>query len=145
MAGITVELVGAERLLSGLNAAPGALATNVRSAMEASLTLIEGSARTKAPWKTGRLAGSITHRITGSGASLLGEVGPSVRYGAAVEFGSRPHWMPPGILPFPVMRAIAQRGTRKQPYLIPGFEQNRGRIETLFSQVGIKLVQRIAS
>lgn len=139
-----IQILGIEKLMAGFNAAPGTLATETRTAMEASCLLVESAARSKAPKKTGRLAGSITHRISGGGANLLGEIGPSVQYGLYVETGTRPHWMPPGILPFPVMRAIAQRGTRAQPYMRPAFEQSVGRITQFFEQLGFKVVSRIA-
>ncbi len=144
-AGVTLQLIGADKLASAFGRAPGVVAAELRGAMTASLLRIESGARSKAPRRTGRLAGSISHRITGSGTNLVGEVGPSVQYGLYVETGTRPHWMPPGILPFPAMRTIARRGTRAQPYLIPAFEQARGAIEKDFEAVGIKLVESLAT
>lgn len=140
---VTIQLIGADKLLSGLLGADAVATSETRRAMEKSLLRIESAARSKAPRRTGRLAGSISHRITGNGANLTGEVGPSVLYGLYVETGTRPHWMPPGILPFPAMRTIASRGTRAQPYMLPAFEASRGQIEQEFAAIGIKVVQAI--
>ena len=140
-----IQIIGLEKLIAGFNGAPAVLHAQTRAAMTTSCLLIEGAARAKAPKKTGRLAGSITHRISGGGANLTGEIGPSVKYGLYVETGTRPHWMPPGILPFPAMRTIARRGTRAQPYMKPAFDQNVGRVTKLFADIGFKVVQRIAN
>lgn len=140
-----VQVIGIEKLVSGLNRSPAVVAAESRAAMTAGCLMIEASARSLAPKRTGRLAGSISHRISGSGGSLVGEIGPSVQYGIYVEYGTRPHWMPPGILPFPAMRAIARRGTRPHPYMRPAFESNVGRVTKLFTDIGFKVVGRIVA
>ena len=139
-----MEIIGLDKLVSGFNAAPSTLITETRTAMEAGGLLIEASARSNSPKRTGRLASSITHIISGGGANLQCKIGPSVQYGLYVETGTRPHWMPPGILPFPVMRAIAQRGTRAQPFMKPAYEQNVGKVSALFTALGYKVVSRLA-
>jgi hypothetical protein len=152
---ITVRLEGAKELQAGLRAAPATLASETRTAMEASLLLVEGTARTLAPKDTGRLGGSITHSIAGGGASLTGRVGPSVAYGLFVEKGRRPGRMPPvdavaswarrhGINPFVLARAIGRRGTKARPFLEPAYRQNAGKIIELFGRVGARVVSRIA-
>lgn len=141
---VTLELIGMDKLLAGFTAANQVATTEPEKVMQRSLLRIEASARAKAPKRTGRLAGSISHRISGVGGTITGEVGPSVRYGLFVETGTRPHWMPPGILPFPAMRTIARRGTRPQPYMLPAFEQSLPTIEKDFEAIGIKVVQAIS-
>lgn len=152
---ITAQVEGLDRLQRGLTGAPRALGSETRKAMEASLTLIEGDARKNAPQDTRRLAGSITYSIRGTGAELTGRVGPSLRYGWFVEHGRRPGKFPPlaavsgwarrhGVSPFVVARAIARKGTRPQPFLVPAFEKNRGRIVGLFERVGLRVVSTIA-
>jgi hypothetical protein len=76
-------------MINRLNRYPEVVARQMHDAMEHSLNLIEADARTFAPRDVGRLGGSINHRIDGSGLSIEGHVGPSVRYGAPVEFGRR--------------------------------------------------------
>lgn len=156
MAGVAIRIVGLEKLQAGVAAAPGALAGEVRTAMTAGSLLIEGTARTLAPKDTGRLAGSITHTITGGGANLTARIGPSVAYGLYVEKGRRPGRMPPvkaveswarrhGANPFLVARAIGRRGTKPRPYLIPAYDQHAGRIVALFARVGEVVVKRMAN
>ena len=73
-----------------LQSTPEQMERDMRATLQASLVLIEASARQATPQDTRRLAGSLTNRITGTYPSLVGEVGPSVRYGLFVEFGRRP-------------------------------------------------------
>lgn len=110
---------------------------------------IEGEAKRLAPVDTGRLRASITSVIrfragpeTIQEGVLVGgpvspesaRIGPAVTYGAHVEFGTRPHWPPMSALQpwasrhgfppgsagaFLVAKAIAQHGTRPQPYMEP--------------------------
>jgi bacteriophage HK97-gp10 putative tail-component len=68
---------------------PEQMEREMRQTLQASLVLIEASARTMAPQDTRRLAGSITNQISGTYPSLVGQVGPGVRYGINVEFGRR--------------------------------------------------------
>lgn len=140
-----VQVTGLEPLVAGFQKAPSTIPADVHTAMEISCLLVESNARAKAPRRTGRLAGSITHKISGSGANLTGEIGPSVLYGLYVETGTRPHWMPPGILPYPVMRAIAKKGTRAQPYMAPAFSESLPRIESEFAKLGIAITHRLVA
>ena len=68
---------------------PQVTEVNLRRALNASLLLIEADAKQNVRQDTRRLAGSINHRIDGDYPNLIGRVGPSVNYGAAVEFGRR--------------------------------------------------------
>lgn len=68
---------------------PQQLEADIRRTLTASLLSIERDAKRFAPRDTRRLAGSINHQITGTYPRLLGEVGPSVRYGIVMERGRR--------------------------------------------------------
>jgi HK97 gp10 family phage protein len=151
---ITARVEGADKLAHGLGSAGASLAGEVKTAMTAGLLLIEGDARRNVKQDTRRLQGSITSRITGSGAALTGEVGPSARYGIFVEYGRKPGKMPPlqavagwahrhGVHPFLVARAIGRRGIPPAPFMAPAFERNKAKIEQLFSQLGVKVISRI--
>ena len=74
---------------------PQVTEVNLRRALNASLLLIEADAKQNVRQDTRRLAGSINHSIDGDYPNLIGRVGPSVNYGAFVEFGRRPGRMPP--------------------------------------------------
>jgi hypothetical protein len=68
---------------------PAQVAGELYAAMDTSLLWLEQDARTYAPRDIGRLGGGITSKIEGSGLQIVGRVGPSVNYGAPVEFGRR--------------------------------------------------------
>ena len=153
MAALSIEVVGDERLAAGLTKAAGSvLPSQTKTVMTASLLLIVGDARRGVKRDTGRLQNSITHRISGGGGNLTGEVGPSVKYGLYVERGRRPGKPPPvaavagwarrhGVSPFLVARAIGRKGVRPAPFLLPAYEKNRARILDLFAQIGVKVVE----
>lgn len=155
MASVEIRIEGIEKLQAGVAAGPATLATEVRTAMQAGSILIEGTARSLAPKDTSRLAGSITHAITGGGANLTSKIGPSVAYGFFVEKGRRPGTPPPvsairgwatrhGINPYVLARAIGRRGTKARPYMLPAFNQNVGRVISLFGKIGGVVVKRMA-
>ena len=156
---ISVKIEGIEKLAAGAAAAPATLASEVRTAMTAGSLLIEGTGRSLAPKDTGRLAGSITHQISGGGANLQSKIGPSVGYGLVVEKGrgaGKP--MPPagaiagwaarkGISPdalFVLRRSIGRKGIKARPYMKPAFDQNQARVVAGFEKVGVKVVVKMA-
>jgi hypothetical protein len=150
---ITIDVVGADKLAAGLQkAATKTLPAETKTAMNASLLLVEADARRGVKRDTGRLQNSITHTVGGSGGNLRGEVGPSVKYGLYVERGRRPGRPPPvsalaawsrrhGVSPYVVARAIGRRGVRAAPFLIPAYEKNRARIIDLFERIGLRVVE----
>lgn len=157
---IDLRIEGLERLQAGVAAAPATLASETRLAMVAGSLLIEGTARTLAPKDTGRLAGSITHAISGGGANLTSKIGPSVAYGLYVEKGRQPGKpMPPagaiagwaarkGIPAsslFVLRRAIGRKGIKARPFMKPAFDQNRGAVVARFARIGVAVVQRMAT
>jgi hypothetical protein len=155
MAAIEIRIEGLERLQAGIAAGPTTLATEVRTAMTAGSLLIEGTARGLAPKDTGRLAGSITHKISGGGANLQSKIGPSVAYGLFAEKGRKAGTPPPvsavrgwavrhGINPYVLARAIGRKGTKGKPYMEPSFRQNVGAVIRLFDKVGAVVVRRMA-
>jgi HK97 gp10 family phage protein len=151
---LTFRVLGLDRFQKGLQGAAKATPVEMRAAMAEATLAVESTARSLAPRDTGRLQGSISSRITGSSTSLVGEIGPSVRYGLYVERGTRPHWPPVaalsgwarrhGVSPFAVARSIARKGTRSQPFMAPALERNRGKIEAIFARVGARVFSRIA-
>jgi hypothetical protein len=155
MSGITVQIIGLERLQAGVSAGPATLAAEVRTAMTAGSLLIEGTARSLAPKDTGRLAGSITHAITGGGANLTSRIAPSVNYGLWAEKGRGPGKPPPvaaiapwarrhGMDPYILARSIGRKGTRGKPFMRPAFDSNVSRVISLFAKVGEITVRRMA-
>jgi len=138
MISVTIRLEGAERILAKCNA---------RTLIEPPLLVFQRGAsqaflqatQAVAPRKTGRLAAG--HRATVEGP-YRSTVTNTVPYAIFVHQGTRPHWMPPGILPFPVMRAIAMRGTRAQPWFERGFQSGMSAVPGLVSQLGAGIAAR---
>ena len=156
---IDVKIEGLERLQAGVAAGPATLAIEVRGAMKAGSLLIEGAARGLAPKDTGRLAGSIGHNISGSGANLQSKIGPSVGYGLVVEkgrgankpmppAGAMAGWMArkgiPASASYVLRRSIGRKGIKARPYMLPAFQGNQGRVVALFQRIGVKVVARMA-
>jgi hypothetical protein len=151
---VTLRLEGAEPLAAALRRAPATVAAEQARAMTASLLLVEGDARRNVRHDTRQLMNSITSRQRQRGQTLVGEVGPSVRYGLYVERGSRPHYPPVaaltgwarrhGMSPYAVQRAIGRRGTRARPFLAPAFTRNAARIVALFARAGARVTATVA-
>lgn len=156
MASLGVQIIGLEKLQAGVAAGPQTLASEVRTAMTAGSILIEGTGRTLAPKFSGRLAGSITFAITGSGANLTSKIGPSVAYGIVMEDGRGAGKSPPpvaaianwanskGIDPFVLARSIGRKGIKARPYMRPSFDQNEAKVTSLFQKIGPVVVHRMA-
>jgi hypothetical protein len=62
------------------------------------------------------------------------EIGTVAPYGIYIEFGTRPHFPPPDALEawarhhgfksaWPICKAIAKRGLRARPYLMPAYDE----------------------
>lgn len=151
---VTLRLEGAEPLARALARSPEAVAAAQQRAMTASLLLVEGDARRNVRHDTRALMNSITSRQRQRGTVLVGEVGPSVRYGLYVERGSRPHFPPVAALsgwarrhganPYAVQRAIGRKGTRARPFLAPAFTRNAARIVRLFAEAGARVAVELA-
>jgi hypothetical protein len=152
---VTLRLEGADELERALLNSPAVLRTTQQQAMTRSLLLIEADARRNVRQDTRRLMNSISHRQSSSPRGLVGEVGPSARYGLHVERGTRPHWPPRaalegwarrhGVPVFVVQRAIARRGTKARPFLLPAFRKNAGAIVRLFAAAGARAVATLGT
>jgi hypothetical protein len=152
---LTLHLEGADRLAGALQRSPAVVAAAQGQAMTRSLLLIETDARRNVKQDTRQLMNSITGRQRTQPSGLVGEVGPSVRYGLYVERGSRPHWPPRaplegwarrhGVPVFVVQRAIARRGTRARPFLVPADEKNRDTVVRLFAAAGARVTSTLAT
>lgn len=152
MAALSIQIIGLEALTAGVNAGPPTLVAQLHTALTAGSLLFEGEARALAPRDTGRLAGSITHTISG----LSSRIGPSVNYGLYAEQGRGAGRMPPvgavsgwasrhGINPYVLARSIGRRGTKGRPYIAPAFARKSGQVVTLFGKIPGIVVNRMAS
>lgn len=148
MAEFTVTIEGVEALRRALSD-PELVAGPVRDFLQRSAFTVEARAKQAVPVDTGRLRASITTRVE----PLRAIVGSNLIYAAFVEFGTRPHMPPVSALqpwarrhgfasPWPLARAIAARGTRAQPYLLPAFNQSRTDIEGFLAQAARKIEEK---
>lgn len=97
---------------------------------------IEADAKAICPRKTGKLAESIDHEMSGDGKTA--RIGTNVDYALPTEFGSKPHRIypkrPGGMLNFyweklgqdVTLPFVRHPGTPEQPFLRPALFRQRG-------------------
>ena len=134
--GITVRIDGLDALQRKL---VGARAdAPVARFLDRGALLIQRGAREKATVDTGRMRNSI-----GVESPSLRErrIGPNVDYAEHVEFGTRPHWPPPGAMSgwarrhgmsdYQARRSVAMKGTKAQPFMQSAADEAEGGIRML--------------
>lgn len=115
-------------------------------------TYLQGKAREHVTVDTGRLRNSIgvespTLRMRRVGPNAIGPGGRN--YGADVEFGTKPHWPPPGALAGwakrkgldegAIRHKISIAGTRAQPYMQPAADETSGYIPSLIPTLAAEI------
>ena len=135
-----------EQMVTDLRGAP------MLRAMRDCTLLVQRDAKVNAPVDTGRLRASITPEVRSTGKSVQGVVGSNVAYAAAVEFGSRPNWVPisalnrcarrKGINAYAVQRAIAKRGTKPREYLTKALLDNEAAIKSKIENAVTRIVDK---
>lgn len=120
------------------------------SAMQNAAAGVASDAKRLAPVDTGRLRASITPEVRMDGDVVLGVVGTVVKYAAAMELGTRPHFPPVsalevwaqrhGVNAFAVARAISKRGLQPRRYLQGALEKNQGRIVRIIGEAVGRIV-----
>jgi HK97 gp10 family phage protein len=112
---------------------------------------IQGKARQKVAVNTGHLRQSIISTSNFEKGELSVTIGPTLGYGAFIEFGTMPHrgsdghkefvegikrWAFLHNLPwYPVYRSIVKKGTNPRPYLIPAYNQVAPKVEAKLEQI----------
>jgi len=130
---IKVEIKGLEELrkaikdldrLPRVKAEVGASALDIQRAAKRNL-------KTAGSIDTGNAQNTTIVEFELNGCSA--EIGTVAPYGPYIEFGTRPHFPPPDALEawarhhgfdsaWPICRAIAKRGLRARPYLLPAYD-----------------------
>jgi HK97 gp10 family phage protein len=97
----------------------------IKPALRASALVVQNAGKRNAPYLTGNLRRSITHKVKGNFA----KIGTDVVYAAIQEFGGK-----------------AGRGKRSvikgKPYLRPALEKNKEQIQKKFSTILNKLLKK---
>lgn len=145
---ININVDELNRLADNVNLASNELKPEVEKALEQAGSAVRSEARGLVPVDTGELKKSISVMVKDANPMSV-EVGPDVNYGADVEFGTKPHAVSAGALsgwakrkglnPYAVAKSIEKKGTKAQPYLIPGLKN----AETLIEQAFTRMAQRI--
>jgi hypothetical protein len=142
---------------------PDKITQAFRPAFRDSLAWLEYDAKANAPVDRGKLRQSINTRLTGSGLSLKGEVGPNVEvYGHVMEFGAKPFWPNVGALmgwvkrviappaemldsvTFLIGRKISRSGIAARRYMGRALDKNRARIWARMNRALNEAVGRLA-
>lgn len=134
MAGIAVRVLGTGRLIAKLNAISVRQETAVKQAVNQSVAIVEGEAKSLAPVDTNTLRGSIKsipskkrgNEITG-GVSTSTEYAPYVEFGTGVRGASSTH-------PAKAKLGISyggRPGQKAQPFMYPALRQNKNKIKQL--------------
>ena len=131
--------------LAGGNAEP--LVTRM---LTTSVNEIQRNTRDLAPHDTGSLQRSILAERGYPSAKVI----VNSPYGAAVEFGTRPHFPPidaitkwankKGINPYALAFSISKKGTKAHPYFQPGIEKSKPYINSQLNQVGNTILRLMA-
>ena len=126
--------VGFKELQQDLKKMSKEIAEKVKQEAYASGKDVQGQAQDNLKalkaWDTGHLANTILVDRSSDGSIV--EIGPTAPYGPYVEFGTKPHFPPMDALEdwarrhgldsaWPICKAISERGTPAQPYLLPAY------------------------
>jgi hypothetical protein len=160
---ITLEVRGVERIIRKAGRMGVNIDRQLRAGMLRATIAVRSAVIPHVPvGVSGRLKGSIGSSIEGSGRSLVGRVGSSLKdevYPAAVELGTKPHFPPPSALvrwvevilrpepwkvysvAFNIARKIARYGTRPRGYMRQGFLESKSKVRQIFKDVRRKIVE----
>jgi len=161
MSTISIKIIGAEKLASGMSKAPGIIQHEVDISLSRAVHEVARLAKQKSPKAFSHLANSI---ISGKTFSLQHFVKSGMNYASDVEHGTesgrlpnRQHiveWMRvKGIKPangsinsasFLIARSIEANGTKAQPFMHPALNEKRSRIVELVSEGVQRAMGRIA-
>lgn len=151
---IGVQIHGLDELHKRFSKSKEILNEELEIALRRSVQRVQSDVKRETPVDTGRLRGSITSEVTGSGKSLKGIVGTNVKYAPYVEFGTRPHFPPlsalevwarrHGTTAWNVAIGIARKGTKAREMFKKGLDTNMGWVQKEFEAVADRVVKRLA-
>lgn len=146
--GFDIDFTEVRKLEFDLSNAHGHVGARASAAIRKTAYDIERDAKILAPVDTGDLENSISTDIEGDGrfATMSAEIGPTVDYGAAIEYGSEPHIIRAkngGKLVFKgrdgglvFVDQVNHPGNAPQPYMGPAFDRNIPAFEQALGEIG---------
>lgn len=145
----SIEINGLKELMQVADKYPAISERHINSAINRSLIRIQDQAKKNAPagdtqqlrqnWilKMGRFEGSLESGAKSNGYS----------YGLAIEYGTKPHFVPVannpmfqtwatrrGLNPYAVANSIAKKGTRAKPFFKPAVDSQRSNVDNEFDK-----------
>lgn len=149
-----VKLIGFKEFAKSLGASNSLIEKHGRDAILDSIAKIDSTAKANVTVDTGKLKKSIKHNLK----RTSGEVVVDSKYGAAIEFGTRPHFPPVAPLEawakrklgrsglgFVVARKIAQKGTKAQPFFNPAINDSIIFLENRFRSALEAIIGKLTS
>ena len=113
------RILGLDELRAGFANAPTTLMEANTQAITRSVFIVEAAAKSRTPFVTSRLKGSITHEVRDG----IGRVGTNVVYARMIEFGA------PAGFPINYARGRAlKNGNRTKPYVAHLRHKREGRL-----------------
>ena len=136
-----IELMGGKEISDLLKRVPKEKEAEVRAEIGDMALRIQKRAkmylRTHEAMDTGNLSNTVLAEL--SPTKIEAEIGPTAKYGPYVEFGTKPHFPPMEALeawarhhgfesPWPICKAIAERGIKARPYLSSAWDDFSGEL-----------------
>ena len=153
MPGVEARVTGVEELQKEVTRISRELhGSKMIRTMRKATRLILRDARKGAPVDTGLMRADILPEVIEAGPTVMGIVGTEKEYASYMEFGTRPHWPPPGALAgwarrhgaveFLVARAIARYGIEGRHFMENAANRNAKKIEQMLGDTITEIVVR---
>jgi HK97 gp10 family phage protein len=115
---------------------------------------VQSEARSLVAVDTGALKISVDNSVRRQGSGYLIEVGPTQPYGADVEYGQPPGTFVPasalagwakrkGLNPYVISKAIADHGTKPQPFMGPALDAKQESVVEVLAQAVINAFNKV--
>jgi len=127
---------------------------NIMRTMQGAVQIIHGEVVQNTPFSFGILRLSMTGEVLNDSNSIIGRISTPSIYGAAVEFGTRPHWVPieplklwarrklgDESIAYAVQRKIARVGTKGAFMFKRSFNNTKGRVRKLFANASAAMLR----
>ena len=149
---MSVQMIGDERFRR-LAQDTAFVSGPLRTFLARSGFTVEAEAKRRSPVDTGRLRASIATDVQ----PFMVSIGSNVKYAPFVEFGTRPHFPPLQAMQpwarrhgfpsgnagaFLVAKAIARRGTKPKPFLVPALVNSLRQINIWLEDLGKEIEAR---